>query len=198
MGHVLSFDEVLYRQRFLSCCGFYNHLLDGDWGRHTDEAEQKFAARCQAIAAAEGTFDPRTERCIASLQADAQQAARRSLKAIRATGVDARIISGTRTYPEQSALYAQGRSKPGRIVTNAKAGSSWHNFGLAWDIGIFKNGAYVANDDGPYRAVAPAAKVPGIEWGGDWTTFKDYPHYQFGTNGQGVSSGRARFESGGR
>lgn len=199
MSKNLSKEDVLFRQRFLSCCGFYSDTLDGLWGDDTDKADQAFFAKCADIASAEGSFDARTERNILSLQCDAQAAARRSLKAIRAAGFDARIISGTRTYAEQAALYRQGRfGNPGPVVTKAKAGQSWHNFGLAWDIGVFKNGVYVANDVAPYKAAAQHGKVADVEWGGDWTSFKDFPHYQFGTKGKGVSATRGVFEAGAR
>lgn len=198
MSQNLSMEDVLFRQRMLSCCGFYTDILDGIWGDDTDKADREFFERCGGIAAAEGTFDARSERNILSLQCDAQVAARRSLKAIRGDGTDARIISGTRTYPEQAALFRQGRfGNPGPVVTNARAGQSWHNFGLAWDIGIFRNGQYVANDVGPYRAAGPRGKVTDVSWGGDWTSFKDFPHYQFRTQGT-VSAARAVFEAGGR
>ena len=48
-----------------------------------------------------------------------------------------RILSGTRTYAEQNALFNK-RPK----VTKARGGQSNHNFGIAWDIGIFENGKY--------------------------------------------------------
>jgi peptidoglycan LD-endopeptidase CwlK len=199
MSKTLSKEEVLFRQRFLSCCGFYKDDLEGLWGKNTDQADKDFFIRSAAIAAAEGPFDPRSERNILSLQCDAQVAARRALAAIRSDGTDARIISGTRTYPEQQALFRQGRfGNKGPRVTNAQAGQSWHNFGLAWDIGIFKAGVYVANDDKPYKTVSGRGKVTDVEWGGDWKTFKDFPHYQFGTEGKGVTGARKVFEAGGR
>lgn len=198
MSKQLSSDDVMFRQRFLSCCGLYKDTLDGDWGPNTDAAEQAFAARSAQIAAAEGSFDARTERNITSLQIDAQAAARRSLSAIRASGADARIISGTRTYPEQTELFRQGRfGNPGPIVTNAKAGQSWHNFGLAWDIGLFSAGQYLTNDQ-PYIKVGPTGIVAGVEWGGNWVSFKDNPHFQFGTAGKSIAAARTAFESGGR
>jgi peptidoglycan L-alanyl-D-glutamate endopeptidase CwlK len=199
MSQNLSDEDVLFRQRFLSCCGFYTDTLDGLWGQHTDDAEKAFAARAKAIADAEGRFDSRSEQNIQSLRTDAQAAARQSLKAIRTAGFDARIISGTRTYPEQAALFKQGRfGNPGAIVTKARAGQSWHNFGLAWDIGLFQGGAYLKND-GPYITCGPHGKVTGVEWGGDWPgNFQDNPHYQFGTRGIAISVARANFEGGGR
>ena len=201
MSQNLSPEVVLFRQRLLSCCGFYTDLLDGLWGPNTEAADQAFLARSAAIAAAEGRFDARTERNIATLQTDAQVAARRSLKTIRvalAAGTEVRIISATRTYAEQNALFRQGRfGNPPPIVTNARGGQSWHNFGLAWDIGLFRNGTYL-QDGTPYVPLGPHGKVPGVAWGGDWSGFKDVPHYQFGTAGQTVSAARARFEAGGR
>lgn len=198
MAKILTEDEVLFRQRLLSCCGFYTGKLDGDWGPKTDKADRDFVDKSDAIAAAEGTFDARSERHIRSLRCDAQVAARKSLKAIRSDGTDARIISGTRTYAEQAALFRQGRfGNPGPIVTKARAGQSWHNFGLAWDIGLFTAAGQYVTKDGPYKAIAARAKVAGVDWGGDWTgTFKDFPHYGFGTKGNSVSAARARFESG--
>jgi peptidoglycan L-alanyl-D-glutamate endopeptidase CwlK len=198
MSDRLFSGDVLFAQRLLSCCGLYHDTLDGDWGQHTDEADQAFHDQCDQIAGQIGTFDARSEVNIRTLMTQVQPLCRESLRRIRNSGLDARVISGTRTYAEQTALFRQGRfGNPGNIVTNAKAGQSWHNFGRAWDIGIFRNGAYLA--DGPeYAQAAAAGKIPGVEWGGDWKTFKDKPHYQvtgaFGT----LAAVRADFENGGR
>jgi peptidoglycan L-alanyl-D-glutamate endopeptidase CwlK len=199
MAQPLSPEAVLFRQRFLSCCGFYTDTLDGLWGPNTEAADQAFFAQSAAIAAAEGTFDPRTERNLLTLQCDAQRAARGSLRAILGTlpaGTEARIISGTRTYAEQDALFSQGRfGNPPPIVTNSRGGESWHNFGLAWDIGIFRDGSYFPESP-LYAASGPHGKVPGVAWGGDWIGFVDKPHYQFGTQGLTIAQERARFEGG--
>ena len=143
-------------------------------------------------------FDERTERNIRTLRLDAQELCRKSLAKIRSGGLDARIISGTRTYAQQSALYAQGRNgNKGPKVTNAKAGQSWHNFGLAWDVGIFKGGAYLA--DGPeYDKAGSLGKIPGVEWGGDWHSIVDKPHFQAPFGVTSVADARKAFESGGR
>lgn len=191
-------NDVLFLQRLLSCCGLYARRLDGDYGRFTAEAENDFEARCDSIAAAEGSFDQRTERNVRSLQLTAQPLARRSLAALRVSNRDAKIISGTRSYEEQNALFRQGRfGNPGQRVTNARGGQSWHNFGLAWDIGLFEQGRYLTNTR-PYAEASGTAKIPGLEWGGDWRTFPDPPHYQVGAAGRSVSSARANFEAGGR
>lgn len=105
-----------------------------------------------------------------------------------ARGVHILITQGLRTIAEQDALYAQGRTKPGSIVTNAKGGYSYHNYGLAVDFALLlTNGSSVSWDmcrDGnnnqvaDWQEVVKEAKALGFEWGGDWTSFKDYPHFQ--------------------
>lgn len=93
-------------------------------------------------------------------------------------GIDMIITHGLRTIDEQNALYAKGRTAPGSIVTNAKGGTSYHNYGLAIDYCLIKDGKalWVVNED--WRAVASEAKKLGFEWGGDWKSFRDYPHLQ--------------------
>jgi peptidoglycan L-alanyl-D-glutamate endopeptidase CwlK len=198
MTRPLSQEDVLFRQRLLSCSGLYDRKLDGLWGKHTDDADRAFFAQCDAIALATRSFDPRTERNIRTLRLDAQPMCRQSLAAISIPGKEVRIISGTRTYPEQAALYRQGRNgNPGPRVTNARAGQSWHNFGLAWDIGIFRGGDYLTG--GPeYDAAGPKGLVPGVEWGGNWRTFVDKPHFQTPFGAHAIAEARGAFERGGR
>lgn len=90
------------------------------------------------------------------------------------------ISQGFRSFAEQDELYAQGRTKPGNIVTNAKGGQSYHNYGLAVDFFIYssdlKRVSWVVNDK--WRRVASIAKELGFEWGGEWQGFTDYPHLQ--------------------
>lgn len=91
------------------------------------------------------------------------------------------VVSGYRPYAEQTALYAQGRTTPGKIVTNARAGQSSHNFGIAYDLvrDGFMERAGLQPDYRPasYDVLGPAAQKHGIVWGGSWT-FKDLPHVQ--------------------
>jgi peptidoglycan L-alanyl-D-glutamate endopeptidase CwlK len=97
-----------------------------------------------------------------------------------------------RTFAEQDVLYAQGRSKPGKVVTNAKGGQSYHNYGLAIDIVLLvdkdKNGSFetaswdVKTDfdkdaKADWMEVVQIFKRYGYEWGGEWK-FKDDPHFQ--------------------
>ena len=198
MSKHLFHDDVLFLQRLLSCCGLYKHKLDGEWGPRTDEAERAFHDQCESIASAMFRADDRSERNIRTLQIDVQRLCRESLKRILDAGLDARVISGTRTYAQQAAIYRQGRfGNPGAVVTKARAGQSWHNFGRAWDIGLFEGGTYLTGGS-KYRAAATHGKIPGVEWGGDWQSFKDEPHYQVTAGLAGLTAMRTHFESGGR
>jgi peptidoglycan hydrolase-like protein with peptidoglycan-binding domain len=94
-------------------------------------------------------------------------------------GIDLVVTQGLRTIAEQNALYAQGRTAPGKIVTKAKGGSSYHNFGLAFDIAVRKeNGDIDWNSTKLYNRVGQLGKSIGLEWGGDFKSIKDTPHFQ--------------------
>ncbi len=99
-------------------------------------------------------------------------------------GVVVEVLSGLRTWQQQTDLYAQGRTKPGKIVTNARPGSSWHNYGLAVDLGLFRDGVYL-DEKRPgeawklYERIALIARNYGLECGIDWTTIKDTPHFEY-------------------
>jgi peptidoglycan L-alanyl-D-glutamate endopeptidase CwlK len=195
MSARLFADDVTFQQRFLKCCGFYKGRVDGKWGPKTDAAFSALTAQGALIAAVYGTFDTMSERAIRTLQPTAQRLAREFLKRVLAAKIPARIISGTRTYAEQDALYARGRNgDPSKPVTNAKGGQSNHNFGVAWDIGIFARGTY-RSASLLYAKAAKVGLAPGIEWGGHWIRFPDQPHYQLAT-GIELASVRDNFESG--
>ena len=114
-------------------------------------------------------------------------------------GVTVEVISGLRSWSAQSALYAQGRTKPGKIVTKARPGSSWHNYGLAIDLGLFRNGVYLderkpAEADKLYAEIGKLAASHGIEWAGTWKTFAETPHFQV-TFGLTLADVRSRMEA---
>jgi len=201
MSAQLFADDILFFQRLLKAQGLYDGDLDGVWGPQTEAAQTAFETQSAEIAAALGTFDTRSEKNIQTLQLKTQRAARSALTALGngalGAGVTVRIISGTRTYAEQNALYKQGRfGNPGPVVTKARGGQSNHNFGIAWDIGIFDNGTYLT-DSPLYKKAGPLvlAATMGVEWGGNWTTIVDEPHYQLAT-GLKISEVQTRFEAG--
>jgi peptidoglycan L-alanyl-D-glutamate endopeptidase CwlK len=188
-------EDVIFLQRFLKCCAFYDGAISGIWDSKTDAAMAKFDAESAAIAAELGTFDVASERYVRTLQPKAQREARAFLTRVLQAGIPARILSGTRTYAEQNLLFRRGRfGDTSPIVTKARGGHSNHNFGIAWDIGIFKNGKYLGSSP-LYAKAASVGKVPGIEWGGDWTSFVDEPHYQLAT-GVTLAAVRTSFEVG--
>jgi peptidoglycan L-alanyl-D-glutamate endopeptidase CwlK len=135
--------------------------------------------------------DPRSETNIDTLLPAARRAGVGLLASVNdgrlGPGIVVKIICGTRTYAEQTALYAQGRTTPGPIVTDAPAGYSNHNFGIAFDIGIFNGEVYL--DDSPlYSRVGALGREQGLDWGGDWSSFPDEPHFQLGWSGSLVEA----------
>ena len=192
----LFVDDVLFFQRLLRAEGLYLDDLDGDWGPNTERGSQDFEERSESIRRETRTFDSRSERNILTLSLKAQLESRLFLGRVIDSGIDARIISGTRTYAEQNALFRQGRfGNPGPIVTKARGGFSNHNFGIAWDIGIFTASGGYLPEGVEYDGAAESGISPQIEWGGNWKTIVDKPHYQLRL-GITVSALRAQFESG--
>jgi peptidoglycan L-alanyl-D-glutamate endopeptidase CwlK len=103
-----------------------------------------------------------------------QREAVKVMRDMEAIGLPVKIMEGYRSIERQNELYAQGRTKAGLIVTNAKGGQSFHNYGVAVDM-CFKDGGY--NVPSHYwLLLGKAYKKHGFEWGGDWETFQDRPH----------------------
>jgi peptidoglycan L-alanyl-D-glutamate endopeptidase CwlK len=121
--------------------------------------------------------DDRSEKVIATLLPQVRPMARALVQKAAAAGISIRVISGLRSYEEQAALYAQGRTAPGKKVTNARAGYSNHNFGIAFDIGVFEGNRYLPESP-KYKAVGALGMDLGLEWGGNWKTIVDQPHFQ--------------------
>lgn len=95
-------------------------------------------------------------------------------------GVELVVTSGYRTFAEQDALYKKGRTEPGKIVTNAKAGESWHNYGLAFDVAFVKaDGTIWWPNGSEWADLAQIGKANGLEWGGDYKTIYDPPHFAY-------------------
>lgn len=103
--------------------------------------------------------------------------------------------SATRTFDDQDALYSGGRTKPGAIVTNSRAGQSWHNFGLAFDCAVTDPNTHKILNWTMPASVGDMAGWFGLEWGGDWATFRDENHFQF-TAQMSLSDALARWPEG--
>ena len=94
-------------------------------------------------------------------------------------GLQVEVVQGLRTFAEQDGLFAQGRSRPGPIVTRARGGQSNHNYGLAVDLVPFNDGQPNWNAPlGVWTTIGTEAEKLGMEWGGDWKKFVDKPHVQ--------------------
>jgi peptidoglycan LD-endopeptidase CwlK len=123
-----------------------------------------------------------------------------------AKGIVILITDDFRSADDQDRLYEQGRTAEGKIVTHARGGESFHNFGLAIDFAIktpsenvIWDMQYDGNQNGKadWNEVVEMAKALGFEWGGDWAQFKDYPHLQmnFGLTLADLQNGKRPDES---
>ena len=117
-------------------------------------------------------------------------------------GTEIMVTQGLRTWAEQDALYAKGRTAPpiGKkyVVTKARGGESYHNFGLAVDI-VVLDALRKADWDVSHPGWAAAGRTGqsvGLEWGGMWKGFKDIPHFQY-TGGLGLEQCRELYRAGG-
>lgn len=118
------------------------------------------------------------------------------------SGIRLRFSQTLRTIAEQDALYAQGRTTKGKIVTQARGGSSYHNWALAFDIVILKdldkNGTLETASwtlDKYFMQVVNFFKSKGWFWGGDFRSFKDSPHFEKTFN-LSISQCRSRYNAG--
>lgn len=108
---------------------------------------------------------------------------RRAVEAVVAemqgAGWDPWVFECNRTAERQAWIYAQGRTRPGKVVTKAASHlQSWHGHGLAVDI-IDRQKHWDATP-GFWSALGAACRRHGLTWGGDWASFPDRPHCQWG------------------
>lgn len=189
--------DIIFSQRFLSSSGLYTGKIDGLYGTNSRKAEDAFNKLFVKYADKYGRFDERSEGVIATLLPNAQVEARKFMSIVKNYRLTVRLIGGTRSYAEQNELF---KKKP--KVTNARGGQSNHNFGIAFDIGIFSGKKYYTGatpaETKAYLEVAnlvlPTLRNK-LDWGGNWKSFKDYPHYEMITN-KSISQVRNLFETG--
>ncbi len=122
-----------------------------------------------------------SEHYISTLNVKIQSRARQFIINAYRAGIDAVITSGTRGNPEQAQLYEQGRTTPGNIVTNAPPGTSWHNYGLAFDVAILVNGkpTWPDNSNPVWQKLGAIGAKLGLEHG---LSFGDAPHFDYHPN----------------
>lgn len=108
------------------------------------------------------------------------------LSGCKSKGINVKVIFTYRSPDEQNALYAQGRTAPGKIVTNAKGGKSKHNFTLngipaskAFDFGVYINGKYITDGKHPlYSQAGSIGESLGLVWGGHFHSIFDPSHLE--------------------
>ncbi|AEV33905.1 putative peptidoglycan-binding domain-containing protein [Owenweeksia hongkongensis DSM 17368] len=208
-------EEVKVLQQMLNLQGA-NLKIDGDFGKGTKAAVIQFqythtdrqgvplspdgkvgSKTWGALTAVEANDknpppdvkrDPVTLRRIKTIHPQLRTELLEIYNEILERGVGVRFTSVLRSFKEQDAIYAQGRwGNPGSIVSHARGGQSYHNYGLAVDFCLLKTNGQVSwnrSDDldrdgqSDWMEIASAFKMYGWEWGGDWNSFKDYPHVQ--------------------
>jgi len=129
-------------------------------------------------------------RKIEDLHPLVQAKCRAHIAACEAAGIYLLITSTYRSPEEQAALYAQGRTAPGKIVTRAKPGQSMHNYRLAYDVVPLRNGKPVWGTSGEdaklWAMVGELGEAQGLEWAGRWAKFRESPHFEY-TGGHPLS-----------
>lgn len=190
----LLLDNVKAVQKLLNSRGFQSGYPDGLYGPQTTNAVRQFqTANGLAVSS---IVDPRTRQKLfnpnnkdhfelrptsldlSSLNPYVATLARRFLALTRQNGLDVRITTAFRSWDEEDKLFAQGRTTPGEIVTNARGGDSYHNWGLAFDAAPYENGQ-VTTDQSKFIRMGKLGEQVGLQWGGTFKSLVDYPHFQY-------------------
>lgn len=122
----------------------------------------------------------RSEGLIRGLHESIQPFARKLIEAAYEAGISVIVASGARSIEEQNALYEQGRTTPGAIVTPVKGGSSWHNYGLAFDLAPLNDLGkphWPAGSE-PWVTLGKLGESLGLRWGGRFPT-PDVGHFEY-------------------
>lgn len=112
-----------------------------------------------------------------NIKPELREKAEKLIALAKSQGFTLLVTQGYRSIAEQNALFAQGRTKPGKIVTNARGGQSMHNFGKAVDFAFVVDEEISWHED-LYWKIGTWAKAVGLKWGGDWRSIKDKPHVE--------------------
>lgn len=119
-------------------------------------------------------------RSLKDLRSDVRENCEIFLELCKSAGLKVLVTQTLRDNEYQASLYALGRTKPGKIVTNSKT-TTFHGVGLAFD--ICKNVRGHEYDDlAFFKKCGEIGKQVGFTWGGDWKSFPDRPHFQWDNN----------------
>lgn len=118
-------------------------------------------------------------RKLEDLRPEVAALAKKFVAEAKKEGIDLLVTCTYRDAEAQDALYAQGRSTKGKIVTNARGWQSWHQYRVAFDVVPIVAGKPVWSDKRLWDRVGALGESVGLEWGGRWKTLVDRPHFQF-------------------
>lgn len=123
------------------------------------------------------------------------QLAQDLIDACKAVGIDLLVTSTYRDRESQQQIYNQGRTAESKargekIVTNAGPGQSWHNYKCAFDVVPIVGGKAIWSDNKLWAKIGQLGVEAGLEWAGNWTSFKEFPHFQY-TGGLTLADFRA-------
>lgn len=205
------FEQVRQIQIKLNLIYFNAGNPDGIFGPKTTNAVTRFQSVNGLVMS--GTVTPRTRqqlfnpnspgdfskrptsKSLASLDPYVASLARQFLDLCTRNGLEVTVLVAFRSWDDQDALYAQGRTVPGPIVTDVMGGDSYHNWGLAFDCAPLVNGTVDWNAIDKFNQMGALGQQVGLEWGGNWTSSSvklvDKPHFQytFGLNTEQLLNG---------
>ena len=131
-----------------------------------------------------------TSRNLADLHPAVQAKAKAFIAACAKAGIDLLVTATYRDGEAQDALYAMGRTAPGSIVTNARAGQSFHQYRVALDVVPVVNGKLIYNDSAMWGKIGALGEAAGLEWAYRWIHNREQAHFQF-TGGLTLSDFKA-------
>ena len=187
-------DNVRAVQNLLNLNGYRAGVPDGWFGPVTTSAVRTFQSDNGLYPS--GIVDPRTRQRLfnprpkdnyeyrpssndlTSLHPYVALLARRFLQLTQENNLDVRVTTAFRSWDEEDRLFAQGRWAPGQIVTNARGGDSYHNWGLAFDAEPFESGK-MSTDTQKFIQMGQLGQQVGLQWGGTFKSIVDYPHFQY-------------------
>ena len=118
--------------------------------------------------------------------------------------IDILITSTYRDFESQNALYNTGRNPTDiknkvKIVTNAKAGESFHNYRVAFDLVPIINGKCCWDTNNKvWQVIGLKAEKIGLFWANNWVGFKELAHFQYTGKINDYNKALMHFKNGGK
>ncbi|MDP1460112.1 peptidoglycan-binding protein [Bacillus wiedmannii] len=186
-------ESVKEIQKNLHLKRIYSASIDGIFGPLTTQSVQKFQETQNLYPS--GDISPRTRlklfnphsqydilpssNNLNALNPYVEVLAKKLLDLTQTNGLNVRVTSTFRSWDEQDRLFSQGRWQPGQIVTNARGGESYHNWGVAFDVAPYKDNIITWDDTSTFIEIGYLGARLGLKWGGTFTSLVDYPHFEY-------------------